>query len=167
MTDSSAPYAPLVLARFRSKVEMSTPGGCWRWTDTLDRDGYGRFRASGQQMLAHRFAYVAFRGLLSPTVEVDHTCHTRDESCLGGVTCLHRRCVNPDHLEAVTHQENQLRGRTVGAVNAQKTHCSQGHLLDGTNLRIESGGRRRCRTCHADAVARGRARKRPKANGTA
>jgi len=33
-----------------------------------------------------------------------------------------RRCVNPDHLEPVTRRENILRGQSLMAHNARKTH---------------------------------------------
>lgn len=35
----------------------------------------------------------------------------------------------------------------VAQRNAGKTHCVRGHPLSGENLRIDAGGRRRCRTC--------------------
>jgi hypothetical protein len=70
--------------------------------------------------------------------------------------CRNRRCVNPDHLEAVTHRENVLRGE-AGAANLAKTHCSQGHPFAGANVyRYLWNGRakRGCRVCR---LARSRA----------
>jgi len=164
MTDSSAPFAPSVLARFWSKVNKNALGGCWLWTPPVNRWGYGQFTAKSR-FQAHQFAYLITHGALPEGLEIDHTCHNQDAQCAGGVTCLHRRCVNPDHLEAVTHRKNMLRGKTITAQAASQTHCSQGHPFDLVNTRMEPGGRRRCRKCHVAAVARSRARKRARAAG--
>jgi hypothetical protein len=46
-------------------------------------------------------------------------------------------CWNPDHLELVTHAENQS--------HLRKTYCRHGHPLFGANLRIGPNGVRACR----------------------
>jgi hypothetical protein len=79
-------------ARFLAKVQVDATG-CWLWTGWLDRDGYGRFRGRG----AHTFAYKHIHGPLPPDHEPDHICRAR-------------ACVNPDHLEAVSHEVNVRRG---------------------------------------------------------
>ena len=56
--------------------------------------------------------------------------------------CRNRACVNPAHLEAVTSRVNTLRGDTITARNARKTHCPLGHPIDG---RQKTG--RLCLTC--------------------
>lgn len=45
--------------------------------------------------------------------ELDHLCHTKDKICKGGKTCLHRKCVNPEHLQLVTQAENIRNSRTT------------------------------------------------------
>jgi hypothetical protein len=81
---------------------------------------------------------------------IDHVCRTR-------------ACANVRHLDVVTSRENTLRGDTLPARNAAKTHCKRGHALSGANLYRYSDGRRSCRTCqtaHAQryyAVRRGAA----------
>ena len=161
MTNSSALLAPSAVARFWAKVDKGAPGECWRWTGAPDRDGYGKMSVGRAiRLSAHRYAYLLLKGHIASGMEVDHTCHSLDDSCPGGATCAHRLCVNPAHLEAVTHKENQRRGRSPMASNSRKTHCSNGHPLSGTNLRIEKGGRRRCRTCQMAARKLWRARKR-------
>jgi hypothetical protein len=65
----------------------------------------------------------------------------------------------------VTHQENMLRGLTIAARNAAKTHCPQGHPYNGANLRIDEGSRR-CLTCKRDQMRRARARPEPEVAAT-
>lgn len=91
--------------RFLSKIEKQ-PNGCWHWTDGLSQYGYGKFKVNEKTELAHRFAWFLVYGVLSSEEETDHLCHTLDKACIPGVRCPHRRCVNPDHLEVVTTQEN-------------------------------------------------------------
>jgi hypothetical protein len=79
-------------------------------------------------------------------LQIDHLCHSNFSKCLGGDTCIHRRCVNPDHLEPTTARLNTLRARTVSAANAVKTHCKHGHPFDAENTRWHQGARI-CRTC--------------------
>lgn len=109
---------------------------CWRWTGTIDESGYGRF-AGGRygSLFAHRLAYFAYVGSVPDGLELDHLCRVRN-------------CVNPSHLEAVTHAENMQRGYWH-----QKPECAQGHPLSGGNLYMKRG-RRQCRTCNREAQRR-------------
>lgn len=145
-------------ARFWSLVE-ETEDGCWPWHGTIDENGYPRF--GGRR--AHRLIYAAFYGTIPRAatggrqtpggMDIDHLCHNRDPSCSGGVTCLHRSCVRPDHLEAVTHRENLSRGGSWKR-NAAKTHCPLGHPYDEANTYTNPAGRRECRICKAEGRAR-------------
>jgi len=102
---------------------------CWEWIGDRYKDGgYGRFWDGKRNVRAHRHVYEAARGPIPAGLELDHLCRNT-------------RCVNPDHLEAVTHRTNVLRGDATSAKNARKTHCVRGHALAGNNLHIVSGGR--------------------------
>mgnify|MGYP001584480564 CR=1 FL=1 len=122
---------------FLRKVKIDE-NGCWIWQGTIDTEGYGRFYWRGFDMFAHRTAYTMYKGEILKGVETDHLCRVRS-------------CVNPAHLEMVTHQINILRGESPAAKHAKKTHCPYGHAYDAANtLRyIKSNGmfRRVCRTC--------------------
>ncbi|MEV0183833.1 hypothetical protein AB0I54_31795 [Streptomyces sp. NPDC050625] len=136
------------LARLLTKV---TPGhgGCWIYTGNIHKNtGYGCFTISAKKRTsAHRAAYELLVAPIPPGAHLDHTCHTADDGCPGGISCLHRRCVNPLHLEPVTAQENLLRSRrTVAGRNARKTHCPQGHEYTPENTGTNSKGRY-CRAC--------------------
>lgn len=125
------------MERFWSKVDKDGPvgplnrGPCWLWTASTIK-GYGAFRLENQTVYAHRIAWEAVHGPIPAGVEIDHLCSVP-------------RCVNPDHLELVTHAENVRRGRG-GDHQAAKTHCPKGHPYEGDNVRTYEG-RRRCLTC--------------------
>jgi len=73
--------------------------GCWNWQRGLSDRGYGNVNLSSpkRRMGAHRWAYLCWVGPIPEGLELDHLCRNR-------------RCINPEHLEAVTHLENIRRG---------------------------------------------------------
>jgi len=128
-----------VNALLEKQVMQLTESGCWIWMGALRKDGYGKLRRNGKDWRAHRWIYQQLKGTLKRGLELDHLCHTR---------C----CVNPNHLEQVTHQVNQDRG-----LGRKRVFCPHGHLMNGDNLYIgikpsgaKSGKkkvRRECRQC--------------------
>jgi hypothetical protein len=148
-------------ARFWSRVDRSDPAGCWLWTAATST-GYGRLWDGDQVEYAHRISYELNIGPIPDGLAIDHLCHNRDRTCAGGRrNCLHRRCVNPAHLEAVTKVENRSRAPISGwaAVHAARTHCVNGHPLSGDNL-IQTARQRSCRICTREAGKRYMRRKR-------
>lgn len=139
------------IQRFHSKVDRSGgPNACWPFTDAPAGNGCGYLGVGGRKgrkIQAHQIAYELARGPIPAGHDIDHVCHNKDESCAGGNTCPHRRCVNDAHLEAVTHRVNLLRGKTVAARNAAVTHCRRGHMYDEANTRITPRRTRECRAC--------------------
>lgn len=109
---------------------------CWEWQGARDASGYGRF-ASPAGHYAHRFAHYYFIGELAPGLEVDHKCRNR-------------RCQNPFHLQAVTHQKN------MALATNTKTHCINGHPFTEENTRYSNRGERLCKTCRYESVKRWR-----------
>lgn len=141
--------------RFHSFFNIS-PTGCWTWTGKVARDGYGRFFTQSRWQMAHRAAHELFLGPIPDGFEVDHLCHNADPKCPGGRTCPHRLCVNPQHLEAVTHKANMHRTEYIGA-KARQTHCKRGHEFNEANTARDRRGNRKCRACDRDKKASARA----------
>ena len=116
--------------RFWSKVDAS--GDCWEWT-ACRRNGYGRVGWDASIRQAHRVAYELLVGPIPPGLQLDHLCRNPG-------------CVNPDHLEPVTMQENIRRGAPNNATF--KEACVREHPLIEGNLYIRPGsGNRECRAC--------------------
>lgn len=136
--------APL-LDRLVSKIAIGDD--CWEWTAQRSPKGYGRFQVGNTNCLAHRVVYEAVVGPIPEGLELDHLCRNRG-------------CVNPDHLEPVTHAENMRRG-VAGERLAAKTHCSKGHVYDEANTyRRRDRVGRNCRACMREAERRYRERMR-------
>lgn len=122
--------------RFWSKVDKTNLSGCWLWLAGKNNHGYGRFSINNKYERAHRVAYELVKGPIAEGVTLDHLCRNP-------------ACVNPDHLEPVTHRENVLRGKAPPAIHAKKTHCPNGHPLEGENLAKWdlAHGQRKCKIC--------------------
>ncbi len=132
--------------RFWHKV-YADPSGCWLWVASLNTPGYGQSWNGKKVDFAHRMSYAAFKGAIPSDLELDHLCRVR-------------RCVNPLHLEAVTHGENMTRGQIGKGLkewNQRRTHCKHGHEFTEENTHHYQG-KRICRVCRLDYLRSWRAR---------
>lgn len=133
-----------------SKIRVDERG-CWIWTASLCHRGRGKItlRQAGvlRTFAAARASYTAFVGPIPPGLEVDHR-------------CMVPLCINPQHLEPVTGEENRRRYFETF------THCRAGHPYDELNARVASRRSERtgkqvrvCRACERMRLGRYNARK--------
>lgn len=127
-----------------------TVEGCWTLNGTnLNQNGYTFFSLNKRRKAAHRLLLEILQENLVPEgLVVDHKCHsdaTAAGDCKGGLSCRHRACFNPSHMEIVTQRENVARGSR--AFWNQET-CPQGHPRTEEHIFTNSMGGLSCWTCH-------------------
>jgi hypothetical protein len=134
-------YPDWLMERFWAKVDKTDD--CWLWTGATTGAGYGSFRDSvaAKRVDTHRFVYAACVGPIPDGLVIDHLCTVK-------------LCVNPAHMEPVTHRTNVLRSGSHVALNDLKTQCPRGHAYAGDNVRVTPQGHRICRECHRQANRR-------------
>lgn len=126
--------------RFWEKVQRGSPDECWPWKASKSALGYGWFKGQneGEALAPHRVAYEFLVGPIPAGLELDHLC--RNPSC-----------VNPNHLEPVTHAENMAR-----SAKARQTHCIHGHEFTPENTYRNANGTRACRACNRERARKTR-----------
>lgn len=136
----SVAYPEDALALVEGRYTVKEKTGCWDWNGKPTEFGYGQIRVGGckgRTIKAYKYVYEVLVGAVPQGLELDHL-------------CKRPICVNPEHLEPVTHRVNILRGNAPTAKAARATHCSKGHLYDHLNTRYrqtKTGVGRQCRTC--------------------
>lgn len=124
---------------------------CEIWQGFKNDSGYGIKIVNYKRKRAHRLAWEKANGEIPEGMVIDHKCHGEalaKGECQGGVTCLHRACVNVEHLELVTQSENILRG--LQAIDVRKV-CRKGHdFTNSNNIMVRSNGKRECAQCNRD-----------------
>jgi hypothetical protein len=143
-----------VIHWLRTWVVVGKDDECWPTIGNVGKNhGYGIVSQEvfgvQKQIPAHRIMWELFNGPIEEDMVIDHMCHNEayaDGTCEGGV-CLHRRCVNPAHLQMITKGENSLLG--AGGPNSIRGVCrNQLHDWIPENI-IERDERRWCKLCYA------------------
>lgn len=99
MTKSRGIYNRVVLPRRMQSIldhELVQPEpncGCWLWTGTRTKLGYGRLTYQGANCKAHRLAWELANGPIPSGMGILHRCNNPS-------------CVNPDHLYPGNQAQN-------------------------------------------------------------
>lgn len=111
-----------VQERFWDHVDKTDT--CWIWK-TGAPGSYPKIhlgeKEGSKRAFAHRLSYSWFVGPIPEGFHVHHECRET-------------RCVNPQHLKAVSPSEHLHLGPTFQAANRKKTHCPQGHEFTASNI---------------------------------
>lgn len=126
-----------------ARYEVDPETKCWTWVGPTDGKGYGFFsRKYRGEKRAHRAFWVRHNGPIDSDLEIDHLCRNRG-------------CVNPDHMEQVTHWENMQRAER-GQWGTET--CRSGkHDVTGPNAWVTFKSRpedRWCRGCYEESYQR-------------
>lgn len=105
---------------------------CWLWAGVTTPWGYGALYTEGKKYRAYRITYEEVKGHIPEGLEIDHLCKVP-------------QCINPEHLEAVTHKVNMQRRFGIDM-------CKRGHKLTEDNVYVgvkHTNGRigRQCKKC--------------------
>lgn len=116
-----------------------TPSGCWLWLGGDDGSGnwwgrgaYGRILRPGTRYVepVHRWAFRTFKGPIPEGFDIDHLCAAWSLDRV-----VSRKCINPDHLDAVPPEVNQQRKllRRLGYVDQEdereEDHAAEPYVL--------------------------------------
>ena len=140
------------IQNFIAKVSVS-PSGCWDWNGARIASGYGKFSirrrtSTGKRTpsFAHRVSHMIFVGPIPEGLTIDHLCKNKG-------------CVNPAHLEAVTHLVNLTRSSNRVGQWSYTTHCNHGHERTPENTYTSPAGHKNCRECMRESDRKKSARR--------
>ena len=119
---------PIMLERLQKKLRAD-PSGCHIWTGYVLPNGYAQCSFRSKISRAHIVMYAITKGPVPKGMVVRHTCDNPI-------------CLNPDHLELDTQEQNVQDSIKRGRRNSQRpiglrghgrgtnpTHCIRGHAL--------------------------------------
>lgn len=115
--------------RWEKFIDRTLPNGCWEWTGTTNRSGYGLFTVvkGRSPVLAHRHSYAKYKADVPEGMLVCHSCDNRN-------------CVNPEHLWigsiADNNRDCRAKGRNIPPPYRQGEHHTQAKLSASDVSRI-------------------------------
>jgi hypothetical protein len=135
------------MERFWKKVTFEPNSGCWLWTASLSKAGYGQFVLEGIPLKAHRFSYEMLVGEIPRGSIILHKCDNP-------------ACVNPAHLRPGSYKDN-----VQDSIAKGRSSCKRGHKFTEENTHVDKSGVRRCLTCMRERSNRHREENREKHRG--
>lgn len=95
--------------RFERLYTPEPATGCWLWTASVNRSGYGKTKVGGKHITAHRWSWMLHRGEIPEGLHVLHHCDVP-------------ACVNPAHLWLGTALDNDADKRRKGRAPKMAIH---------------------------------------------
>ena len=136
-----------IIERFENLIEYIPGFTCWAWMGRCDKGGYGRITKTNNEhgYIAHRLSYELYRGGIPDGYDIHHL-------------CKNKWCVNPNHLEPISKREHMILDNPIIALNANKSHCINGHEFNYQNtiIRTFDKGRHPHRRCNVCVMERGK-----------
>lgn len=121
-----------------------TLGGCFQWNNKPKKNGRPYITVNGVSKAAYRVLWEASIGPIPTGMTIDHT-------------CFNKLCLNLEHMEVVTMEENNRRWVTKYQEENPTLKC--GHDKFGPTISLQKGitrksgivkVRRRCLPCFND-----------------
>lgn len=122
-------HRDLLLCRIFAKASIASTDECWEWHGALKGAGYPHLKFQQKNYAVQTVMWELFIAAPRPGFDTDHLCRNR-------------KCINPWHLEEVTHRVNMLRSNAPTGINARKLVCHRGHPFEAME-----GTTRRCIRC--------------------
>jgi hypothetical protein len=105
---------------------------CILTQNKVQKTGYTFMWNNGKTTGAHRISWEILNGPVPDGAVIDHLCGNR-------------ACVAPNHLRAISQQENIMAGRH--SID-NRSHCNQGHPFIEENIMVRKNGWRECAECN-------------------
>lgn len=106
------------IAEVRRRTKL-TPDGCWEWQGRIN-NGYPERKLGGTWIAVHRAVLEAKHGQPLGSQAAHHK-------------CANSKCVNPDHLQPVTHREN------IAEMLARKSYITRIQELEDALRELNPG----------------------------
>lgn len=109
---------------FMLRHMKKTANGCWEWTRSKDRKGYGQVGVNYKHIYAHRLAYMLWIGEIPEGMCVCHHCDNPP-------------CFNPNHLFIGTRKDNARDAAQKGRTFIPGAFCEQHPMAKLTNEQVQ------------------------------
>lgn len=147
-----------IICRLEERVYKDPNSGCWIYLGQINAKGYPLCSfVNFKTKTAYRLVYELCKGKIPAGLEIDHVCRVRS-------------CINPNHLDAVTHAENMRRSIGYNIGHHVLTVCRKGHPYTPENEIIRRHWKtgaiyHNCRICTNEAQRKNALKRKMRTNG--